>query len=381
MDPPSSRRAIDAHRARWGTPDRVVRAPGRVNLIGDHTDHQDGFCLPMALPFDTVIAISDTDDGPSGPVAVWSEGFGEATWIPAADPAAVPVWARHLAGVTHLAARDGIPSGGWRACITSDIPSGAGLSSSAAIEVATITALTDRAGVRWTPLEVARLGRRVEHEVVGVACGIMDQLISAGAVGGHASLLDARAQTLSPVRLPDGVTVVVIDTGTRRTLADGAYDDRRRACEQAAAALGVETLRDATMDALAEIGDAVLRRRARHVVGENERTLATVEALAAGDLEAAGRLLAASHVSLRDDFEVTSDALDRVTALAMGAPGCLGARMTGGGFAGCVVALVRTGSVPDFADAVRSPGPAGVAVTGVWPCSPAAGAGPLESIP
>ncbi len=374
------RRAVAAHRERWGAPSIVVRAPGRVNLIGDHTDYNDGFALPMALPFDTVVALSDA--APPG-VEVVAAGFGELHLEPAADPRTAPPWARHIAGVITLLAETGIAAAGWRATVDTDIPIGAGLSSSAALEVAMAVALTERAGVHWSPIELARLGQRVEHEVVGLPSGIMDQLISAGATAGHASLLDCRAVTLVPVALPPDVVVAVIDTGTRRVLADGAYADRRAACERAAGVLGIAALRDATPSDVARIADAVDRRRARHVVTENERVLAAVDAARRNDAAALGALMVDSHRSLRDDFEVSAPALDRVVDIAMATDGCLGARMTGGGFAGCAVALVHREAAEGFAASVTRAtadrAPDGVAGGTVWICEPAAGASSVTS--
>lgn len=370
MDEPSAvERAARSHQYRWGEPDVVARAPGRVNLIGDHTDYNEGFALPMALPFDTAVAL---DRGGRGlGVEIAATGFGAVTIDPGEDPRGAPEWARHVAGVVVLTAAAGIEVAGRRLSIDTDVPIGAGLSSSAALEVATIVALTAAVDVSWSPLDIALLGQRVEHEVVGVPSGIMDQLISAGAVAGHASMLDCRATTLTPVRVPHEVVVAVMDTGTRRALADGSYADRRSACVRAAAALGVTALRDADEGRLGAIADPVDRRRARHVVTENQRVLDALEAARAGDVAALGRAMTASHASLRDDFEVSSPALDAVVDAALAAPGCVGARMTGGGFAGCAVALVRRDTAAEFVARVESAaGSAGA----VWLCEPAAGA-------
>ncbi|MGB0114546.1 MAG: galactokinase [Ilumatobacteraceae bacterium] len=367
-------RASAAHRARWGAPEFVVRAPGRVNLIGDHTDYSDGFTLPMALPFDTAIAMTSAGDPLDGPVQLTSEGFGEVTIDPIADPRATASWARHVAGVIDLLREKGIASGGWRATVASDIPAGASLSSSAAIEVAVITMLLARAGTSWSPVEIAKLGRRVENEVVGIPSGIMDQLISAGATAGCASLMDCRTLTLTPQPIPAGALVAIMDTGTRRVLADAAYGERRAACEQAVQALGVAALRDATIDQVEAITDPVVRRRARHVVHENRRTVDAASALQRGDVGDVGRLMSASHLSLRDDFEVSGPGLDAIVEVAQRSPGCLGARMTGGGFAGCAVALIRADAAEGFVEHVvhtyRHDGHA----ARVWICAPAAGA-------
>jgi galactokinase len=345
-----------------------------VNLIGEHTDYNEGFTLPMALPFDTVLAVSSDGDRHDGIVTVDSGGFGTVAIDPSADPATVPGWALHLAGCVALLREQDVASGGWRATIDTDIPTGASLSSSAALEVATINALLARAGRDWPPIDVARLGQRVENEVVGLPSGIMDQFISAGAVAGHASLMDCRALTLTPVPLPDGVVVAIMDTGTRRVLAEAAYGDRRAACERAAAQIGVSALRDAELDQLWLVEDDVDRRRAHHVITENQRTLDAVEAMRSGDITRLGRLMDTSHDSLRDDFEVSGPGLDAIVDVARDAPGCLGARMTGGGFAGCAVALVRADTADAFtADVIDRYGFDGHTAR-IWLCEPAAGA-------
>jgi galactokinase len=367
-------RAVALYRERWGEPDLVVRAPGRVNLIGDHTDHNEGFTLPMALPFATVMALGSVGDPSIGSVMVVSEGFGEVTVDPGADPRAGETWARHIMGCVALLREAGVAAGGWRASVASDIPVGASLSSSSAVEVATITALLARSGTSWPPIEVARLGQRVENEVIGLPSGIMDQFISAGAVAGHASLMDCRAMTLSPTPLPDGVVVAIMDTGTRRVLADVGYSDRRAACARAADSLGVSALRDASLHDIAAIEDAVVRRRARHVVTENERTLDAAAAMERNDAIELGRLMTESHRSLRDDFEVSGPGLDAIVDIALTGPGCLGARMTGGGFAGCAVALVWMGDAAAFADFVRQRYSFGDHQAAVWICEPSDGA-------
>ena len=378
MAGPSAReRALHRHQERWGAPALVARAPGRVNLIGEHTDYNDGFTMPMALPFDTVVVLSSDGDADDGVVTIDSGGFGTVSLDPAVDPTSAYAgesWARHLAGAVWLLRSLGVPAGGWRATIDTDIPTGASLSSSAALEVAVIRALLARAGLEWAPVEVARLGQRIENEIVGLPSGIMDQFISAGAVAGHASLMDCRALTLTPAPLPAGAVVAVMDTGTRRVLAEVAYGERRESCERAAAELGVAALRDATLDQVAGVSDEVDRRRAHHVVAENARTLAAAEAMRAGDLAELGRLMSASHVSLRDDYEVSGPGLDAIVDVAADAPGCLGAWMTGGGFAGGAVALVETAAADAFtASVVERYAYDGQTAT-VWICEPSAGA-------
>jgi galactokinase len=350
-----------------------------VNLIGEHTDYNDGFALPMALPFDTVIAASHDGDPHAGAVTLASEGFGEVVIDPAADVASTIDWAKHLAGVVALLGAEGVATGGWRASIATDIPTGASLSSSAAIEVAAITLLLARGGLSWPPIEVARLGQRVENEVVGLPSGIMDQFISAGAVQGHASLMDCRELTLTPVPLPDSTVVAIMDTGTRRVLADAAYGDRRAACERVVAALGVAALRDATINQLGAVADTVDRRRAHHVITENERTLRGADAMRHGDTLELGRLMTASHISLRDDYDVSGPGLDAIVEAALAAPGCLGARMTGGGFAGCAVALVDAGRATEFTATVLERYSYDGHTARVWLCAPAPGASVLAA--
>ncbi len=351
-----------------------MRAPGRVNLIGEHTDYNDGFTLPMALPFDTVLAMSDDGDPETGRVTIVSAGFGDVEIDPAADPRTTEAWARYIAGVVHLLAEHGVATGGWRATVETDIPTGASLSSSAAIEVATINALLARAGTSWAPIDLARLGQRVENEVVGIPSGIMDQFISAGAVEGHASLMDCRALTLTPTRLPDDVVVAIMDSGTRRKLAEAAYGDRRASCQRAADMLGVTALRDASLEQVATIANPIDRRRAHHIVAENQRTLDAVDALGQSDAARFGTLMRESHASLRDDFEVSGPGLDAIVAIADGAPGCRGARMTGGGFAGCAVALVDADRTDDFRRHVIDRYDFDGHTARIWICAPAAGA-------
>ena len=352
-----------------------MRAPGRVNLIGEHTDYNAGFTMPMALPLDTAVVLSDVGDPVTGEVTVSSDGFGAIRFSPTGGIGQVPPWAKHLYGVVTLLADQGIPTGGWRATIDTDIPTGASLSSSAALEVATITALLARAGITWQPIDVARLGQRVENEVVGLPSGIMDQFISAGAVAGHASLMDCRGLTLSPVPLMPGVAVVVMDTGTRRVLAEAAYGDRRGIVRSGPPRRSVSppsaTL---TVADLGLVPDDTDRRRARHIVTENERTLAAARAMTEGDATLLGALMDASHVSLRDDFEVSGPALDAIVTIAGEAPGCLGARMTGGGFAGCAVALVETAEIDAFSQHVAERYRFDGHLARLYPVSPAAGA-------
>ena len=329
------------------TPARAVvaRAPGRVNLIGEHTDYNDGFVLPMALPFATTIEASARTDRR---VLLESVGFASASFSLDDDPRTVTPWARYVAGMLAVLAEDGVPVTGIEASISTDIPIGASLSSSAALEVATGFAVSGLAELTPDPVRIAQLGQRVENEIIGIQSGIMDQLISAVAVDGTVTRIDCRTLATEPVAIPPEARVLILDTMTRRELADSEYDLRRVACERAAAALGVSKLRDATPQTVSALPDGVDKRRAQHIVSENERVLQTVAALASNDLESVGQLMNESHRSLSVDYEVSSAALDEMAGLAREHDACFGARMTGGGFAGSAVALVHS----DRADAV-----------------------------
>ena len=376
---PAAQRAIALHRESWGEPAVVSRAPGRVNLIGEHTDYNDGYVLPMAIEFDTVVALSPARSGRRSTVI--SEIFGKATLDSKCESIDSTHWASYFFGVSHLLDGHGISTGSWNCSIATDVPIGACLSSSAALEVALAAALLRLAGESWEPARTAQLCQRVENEVVGMPCGIMDPLISACAIAGHASLIDCRLLDVRPQRLPDGTVMAILDTTTRRELVDSAYADRRSACGLAADWLGVAALRDARLDDVKRMPDELAneRRRARHVVTENERTLEAAQAMCEDDAEALGALMNASHVSLRDDYEVSGPALDAIVEIAQTSPGCIGARMTGGGFAGCAVALVDTEAANAFASAVQE---SYRVTTGfdarVWLSRPAAGASLID---
>ena len=361
---------IDAARRafadRFGAPPEiVVRAPGRVNLIGEHTDYNDGFVLPMAIDRAVVVALRPRADRRVRVVAL--DVGGETTFDLDALDHGGPGWAEYLKGSAWALAESGGELHGWEGVVTGDVPRGAGLSSSAALELATLRAFAAVADAPWDAAAMARIGQRAENAWVGVNCGIMDQMVSAAGEAGHAVLIDCRTLDTQAVPLPDGTVAVVLDTGTRRGLVDSAYNERRAACEEAAEALGVTALRDTTPDALAKRRgdlDETVYRRARHVVTENARTLEAADAMRSGDAARLGVLMDASHASLRDDFEVSSPALDQLAALAREADGCHGARMTGAGFGGCAVALVDADAARTFVDAV---GPAYEAATGHRP--------------
>lgn len=323
-----------------GPPDLLVRAPGRVNLIGEHTDYNDGFVLPAAIDRELWIALRPRTDLE---VRAQSLDFGPGGFSLEGLTPGEDGWIEYLKGVAWVLHEAGHRLTGWEGVLGGDIPIGAGLSSSAALEMAVLRAFTAVSGIPWEPKVAARLGQRVENEWMSVNSGIMDQLVVGLGREGHALLIDCRSLEAEPVPLPAGVTLVVLDTGTRRGLVGSAYNERRQQCEAAAASCGAAALRDvdAAMLEAAEDLEPVTLRRARHVVTENERTLEAADALRAGDLPRLGRLMDESHVSLRDDFEVSTEALDEIVGLARSQPGCLGARMTGAGFGGCAIALVE----------------------------------------
>jgi galactokinase len=315
-------------------------------------------------------------------VSVYSLDFKQAAGFDLLDEerrgAGWPEYMRGIAWVLRHSDDLSAPIRGWEGVVAGDVPLGAGLSSSAALELATARAFAGVSGIAWHPAEMARLAQRAENEWVGVNCGIMDQLISAAGERDHALLIDCRSLDTRAVPLPAGSAVVVLDTTTRRGLVDSAYNERRSQCEAAARFFGVRALRDvdlATFSARSSELDPVMRRRARHVVTENARTLAAADALSGGDLRTVGALMNESHVSLRDDFEVSRRELDEMVRIAGVQPGCHGARMTGAGFGGCAVALVAAERAEDFVRAVARDYKNAVGLTpAIYLCAAAAGA-------
>ena len=336
-------------------PAYVVRAPGRVNLIGEHTDYNDGFVLPMAIDRAVWIALRPR---PDDTVRVHSLDLDRSATFLLADLRYEDAgWSEYVKGVAWALQGASYRLAGWEGVLAGDVPRGAGLSSSAALELATARAFQVVSGFDWDPPSMARLGQKAENQWVGMNCGIMDQMISAAGEAGHALLIDCRSLETTSVALPPGTVAVILDTATRRGLVDSAYNERRTQCEAAARYFGVPALRDVTMERFeAEAGglDDVTFRRARHVISENARTLAAADAMARGDAAAMGRLMDASHVSMRDDFEISGPALNTMVECAHEASGCYGARMTGGGFAGCAVALVATDRANAFAETVAA---------------------------
>ncbi len=343
-----------AFERRFGVaPAFVVRAPGRVNLIGEHTDYNDGFVLPMAIEHAVWIALRPRADGK---VHVQSLDLDRAETFDLDTLRHTNAgWAEYVKGVAWALQEAGYQLAGWEGVLAGDVPRGAGLSSSAAVELATARAFQAVSGFPWDPPAMALLGQKAENQWVGMNCGIMDQMISAAGEADHALLIDCRSLETTSVPLPPGAVVVILDTATRRGLVDSAYNERRAQCEAAARYFGVPALRDVTLERFeAESGglDNVTLRRARHVISENARTLAAAAAMQAGDAVELGRLMDASHVSMRDDFEISGPALNIMVECAQAEPGCFGARMTGGGFAGCAVALVDAERAQAFAASI-----------------------------
>jgi galactokinase len=343
-------------------PTFAVRAPGRVNLIGEHTDYNDGFCLPMAIERDVRIAARPRSDATVRVYSLEQSGglvtFTLGTSIPRADEPGQR-WADYVKGCAQTLCQAGIRVRGVDLAVTGDVPLGSGLSSSAALEVATVHALLGACKRTLPAARIATLAQRAENQYVGTNCGILDQLSSACATKGEAMLMDCRSLKLVPAALPRGVSVVIADTGKRRGLVDSEYNLRRAQCEQGARALGVSHLRDVTLHGLWQASDAAridaqTRRRCEHVVAENGRTQAAFACLRAGDAPAFGQLMDQSHADLRDKFEVTCRELDDLVAISRALPGCLGSRMTGAGFGGCTVSLVQDRHVATFVPALSA---------------------------
>jgi galactokinase len=338
-------------------PAGVWFAPGRVNLIGEHTDYNDGFVLPFALAMGVAVAAGRLGSG----ITVWSRqqsGDPVTATVDGLGPGAVDGWAAYPLGMAWSLAQAGYQAGSTTIAIDADLAAGAGLSSSAALECAVGLALADLHGLSVVRAELVRLASKAENEFAGAPTGIMDQSAVLLCQAGHALLLDCRSGASDDVPLEPGaagLALLVIDTGVRHALTDGRYAQRRRSCEAAALALGVTSLRDLPDGPgdLADLADPELRRRARHVVSENRRVLAVAALLRRGDLADVGPLLTESHASLRDDFEVSWPEAD-VAVETVIAAGAVGARMTGGGFGGAVIALAPATAVANVRTALEA---------------------------
>lgn len=336
-------------------PEYVVRAPGRVNIIGEHTDYNDGFVLPMAIDRAVWMAVRLREDG-----RVWVRSLEQVTptdfsleSIQHKDEG----WSEYVKGMAAMLQAAGYHLAGWEGVLSSDVPVGSGLSSSAALEMATGCVFAAVSGFPFDGVEMARLGQKTENEWVGANTGIMDQMISANGKEDFALLIDCRDLSTEKIPLPESTAVLIMDTMTRHSHTESGYNDRRESCERAAAYFGASHLRDVSLKQLQAVEsdlDKITYRRARHVVTENQRVLDAVQAMKAGDAATLGELMNQSHASLREDFEVTNEALDVMAQAAQAQPGCFGARMTGGGFGGCAVALVEVDEAQRIATAVAT---------------------------
>src|SRR5208282_1972760 len=384
MHDPAAFRAM--HRARFGAEPAVFVAPGRVNIIGEHTDYAEGFVMPAAINFATLAGISPRTDGK---IVVYSENLGEEKTF---DASALPAkgskhWSDYPMGVVSILTGEGHKIPAFSLSIWSDVPLSSGLSSSAALEVATALAVLSLVGASYPGPVLARLCQRAENEFVGANCGIMDQFISVNGKENHALLLDCRDLSYKLAPIPDHVALVIANTMVKHSVAGGDYPTRRRESEAACAVIashrpGVPFLRDATLEDLDKWGHEMAPKsllRARHVIGENQRTVAAEKALEKGDMAELGRLMAEAHKSYSQDFEGSCVEADAMVELAQDLPGLIGARLTGGGFGGCTINLVEQEHATAFAEALAG---RYAAQTGIVPqihlCHASGGAHRLE---
>ena len=380
------------HEAAEGTPARLFRAPGRVNLVGEHTDYSGGFCMPAAINFETTIAASRRADRV---LKLHSVEFKETVEV---DLDAFPMdrqghWSSYPLGVVWSLREAGFVSPGAALTITGNVPQGAGLSSSASLEVATATALlgiaeADAPGCGISGPELAKICQRAENDYVGAPCGIMDQFISANGRAGSALILDTRALTFELAPIPSHLRLVIANSMVKHSVADGgAYATRRREVEEGTAALvaykpGIRELRDATLADLqaceGEMSEEAFKR-CRHVMTDSQRVLDGLVLLRAGDIAGFGRLLNDAHRSYRDDFEASCMECDVLAELAQAQPGCYGSRLTGGGFGGCTVSLVEADRAEEFVETIRAEYFAKTGIRSeVYRCSTADGAGEVK---
>ena len=337
------------------SPAFIARAPGRVNLIGEHTDYNDGFVFPMAIDRAAWIACVHGRITRSS-LFRWTWTTGASSALDDLPRPAKTDWIDYLIGVAWALQERGYDLRGWEGVVSGDVPIGSGLSSSAALELVTARAFYEVSGFEWDAGAMALAGQAAENEWLGVKCGIMDQMISAAGVEDRALLIDCRSLETISAPLPPDTAVVILDTNTRRGLVDSKYNERREQCESAARHFGIAALRDMDLRTFLQREhelESLIRKRARHVISENERTLRARDAMNAGDADRLGRLMIESHTSLRADFEVSSAALDAIVDCANAEDACYGARMTGAGFGGCAVALVRGDAAASFAENVR----------------------------
>jgi galactokinase len=374
-------------RARFGGTPRIYRAPGRVNLIGEHTDYNDGFAMPAAIEFYCWVAASAREDRK---LIIYSEEFSAAAEADLSSGALQPskTWSDYPVGVALQLEQAGFRVRGANLLIESEVPIGAGLSSSAAIEVATALALAEQSGSSPDRVQLAQLCRRAENEFVGARVGIMDQFVSLHGQKDHALMLDCRTLSFEPLLIPDSVKLVISNTMVKHELASSEYNRRRADCEEAVRRLaavlpGIRTLRDVSLEQLQQHRATlpeVIYKRALHIVTENARVLDSAEALRTGDIVRFGKRMAESHCSLRDVYEVSCRELDLMVDLAYQQKGVYGARMTGGGFGGATINLVDARHAGEFKERMaksyqRETG----LVPQIYICKPAEGAGPFAS--
>ena len=345
-------RVLQEYKKRFsGDPVWITKSPGRVNLIGEHTDYNDGFVLPMAINYATWVAFSPRSDGK---VITTALDLDESLEF---DLNSIEKkgndWREYIKGVAWALQQDGQQLTGWQGVFSGNVPIGAGLSSSASLELALARAFSLVSGFNWDPVQMALSCQKAENLWVGVSSGIMDQMIVASGKKDFALMIDCRSLDTKQVPLPQNTQIVILDTNTRRGLVDSAYNERREQCELVARHFEVKALRDINLDQLEKEKkqlDPLLYQRAKHVVSENQRVLKAVDALSAGDTRSFGILMNASHISMSDDFEISRKEMDQMVEIAQGQPGCFGARMTGGGFGGCAVALVENDQVETFSN-------------------------------
>ena len=373
----------DEFQRSYHTRPAIFRAPGRVNLIGEHTDYNDGFVMPVAIGFYTWIAASPR---PDRMLRVRSEEFRETVDLPLDSLGGPPRkhWSDFVRGVAAVFEDKGVRLSGASLIIQGQVPMGAGLSSSASLEVATGLALLGTAHKQVPPLDLVKICQRAEHEYVGTRCGIMDQFIAVFASSGHALMIDCRSLESESLCIPDDARLVLCNSMVKHELASGEYNRRREECEAGVkifrrSSPAVHALRDVTFEDLAnhttELTDVVYRR-CRHVISENQRVLDAAEARRAGDLGRFGELMYESHRSLQQDYEVSSKELDLLVDIAAGCAGVYGARMTGGGFGGCTITLVRSHSVEGFGEKITREYREKTGITpDLYICSAAQGAG------
>ena len=350
-------RAFAAYVEEYGEkPEYLVRAPGRVNIIGEHTDYNDGFVLPCAIDRDTVVAIGPSQDNNIKSLSCDFDAKDE--FNPNQINPSSQEWAQYIRAMAKHLSLEGHQIKAAQLSLAGDVPLGSGLSSSASLEISVGLALLKQADIEIDPTQLAQIAQKAENQFVGCSCGIMDQLISAKAQKDHALLIDCRSLDTSAISIPTDVAIVIVNSGITHSNTGGEYNERRAQCEQAAQHYGVRALRDINMEILdsqrTNLEDMAYRR-ARHVVSENERTLSAAKALKDNDLQKLGALMRASHASMRDDFEITLPAIDSLSDMMndiIGNNG--GARMTGGGFGGCVVGITTTNKADNLIEHITA---------------------------